>query len=210
MEGIYGKYDKFRISGHCTNWTVGIWKVTALVLFCFAFLALKGFWIDISNLSTCGAQRTLGKLELSLCYRHRGSPLGPVSASPQWNVPICSHGALWSLAKHLWDYLGLPGRGDGDPQLLSLTWREQTQLKLTQGISIPWNHHTQGSAKEGAFQSRTTTAKMGDFRQKGQNLAQPSVEFASSTDLLIPSESPLPHLQKKSSQGKPTWSIVYF
>lgn len=28
MEGIHGKYDKFRTSGHCTNWTPGISKVT--------------------------------------------------------------------------------------------------------------------------------------------------------------------------------------
>lgn len=55
--------------------------------------------------------------------------------------------------------------------------------------------HTQRAAQEGAFQSRTT-AEMVDFIQKGQSLAQPSVEFASSIVVLIPPESPLPHLQK--------------
>lgn len=46
--------------------------------------------------------------------------------------------------------------------------------------------HAQRGAEEGAFQSRTT-AEMVDFRQKGQSLAQPSVELASSIDPLIPS-----------------------
>lgn len=51
MEGIYGKYDKFRTSGHCTNWTAGISKVTGWGLgislgcfgvFCFVFLSGLG------------------------------------------------------------------------------------------------------------------------------------------------------------------------